>query len=772
MSKLLYTEAAKNWNEALPIGNGFMGAMVFGDTKKERIQLNEDSVWSPGYQKRMNPDTKKYINQVREFLFDGEIEEAERLAKNTMYATYPHMSHYQTLGDVWIEFPGREGKKRVKKDETGITRFENHQKDLSSYSRELDLVTAVGKVDYSIDHNRFSHEYFASNPGNVIVYSMESENENLSFSLSATRKDGRSGRGASYLDEYRVDFDQFITLTGTTGGKNGIGFCLKVKVVSEGGRQFQQGGNIVVENARRAVFYITARTSYRSEDYMEWCQRVLDECSIDNYETIKAEHITDYQYYYDKVRLELEGNTDILSTTTSQQLDAIREGKLDTNLLQTYFDYGRYLLIASSRKGSLPANLQGIWNEDFEPVWGSKYTININTEMNYWIAEKSGLSDLHVPLLEHLKVMAEKGREVAKEMYGCRGFCCHHNTDIWGDCAPQDQHMPGTIWPLGGAWLSLHIWEHFLYTKDQFFLEEYYPIYRDSVLFFLDYMVQTPKGEWVTGPSVSPENSYITGNGQIGTLAMGPTMDTEIIRELFQNFLRMQAELNQEDELTAQVQERLDRLPALKIGKNGQIQEWLEDFEEAEPGHRHISQLFALYPGTSITKQETPELAAAAETTLKQRLEAGGGHTGWSKAWIINFFAHLEDGEAAMKNLMELLAHSTQENLLDSHPPFQIDGNFGGTNGIYEMLVQDYEEQVILLPAIPTNFPDGTLQGYRLKNGGILDFKWRNGEVDSFVIYAHTDFRKSVWANQKPLLVALKSGEVQTFSCEAINQNN
>lgn len=768
MSKLYYDKSAKDWNEALPIGNGFMGAMVFGDTVRERIQLNEDSVWAPGYQDRTNPDSKAYIEEVRELILEGNIEAAEKLAKNTMFATYPHMAHYQTLGDVWIDFEGRTGNKRVTKDDTGIARFENDTVNLHEYSRELDLSSAIGKVAYGLNGSQFVHEYFASNPNNCVVYSLESDNESLSFSLSATRKDSRSGRGASYLDDYQVEDGQFITLTGSTGGRTGIGFCLKVKVVSEGGRQFQQGGNIVVEQARRAVVYITARTSFRDEDYPEWCERTLAQCSLDNYEKIKAEHICDYQSYFEKVNLVLEEGSPEQELTTPQRLERMRKGEVDPTLLQTYFDYGRYLLIASSREGSLPANLQGIWNEDFEPVWGSKYTININTEMNYWIAEKSGLSDLHLPLLEHLKVMVEKGRLVARKMYGCRGFCCHHNTDIWGDCAPQDQHMPGTIWPLGGAWLSLHIWEHYSYTRDRAFLEEFYPIYRDSVLFFVDYMIQTASGEWITGPSVSPENSYITQNGQIGTLAMGSTMDTEIIRELFQKFLAMQAEREQEDELVGEVLERLEHLPPLKIGKNGQIQEWLEDFEEAEPGHRHISQLFALYPGNSINKQDTPELAAAAEMTLKQRLAAGGGHTGWSKAWIIHFWAHLENGEEALQNLQELLAHSTQENLLDSHPPFQIDGNFGGTNSILEMLVQDYGEKLVLLPATPARFPNGVLEGYRLKNGGTLELQWQQGEVHSFTIHATRAFTQVVQIEQQSLPVTLKAGETKTVNYSAI----
>ena len=418
-----------------------------------------------------------------------------------------------------------------------------------------------------------------------------------------------------------------------------------------------------------------------------------------------------------------------------ERMKNFRNGATDTGLLNLYYNFGKYLLISSSREGSLPANLQGIWNEEFTPMWGSKYTVNINLQMNYWFAEKAGLPELHMPLLDHLKRMLPHGKETAEKMYHAKGFCCHHNTDIWGDCAPQDNHTTATIWPMGGAWLCLHIYEHYLYTKDRAFLKEYYPVLRESVRFFLDYMVEDAEGNWVTGPSCSPENVYISAQGEYGSLCMGPAMDTEIVKELFHAFLEMAEEAGEKRELMAKVKNYLEHLPDLKVGANGQIQEWLQDYEEMEPGHRHISQLFALYPAQQIRMDTTPELAKAAAATLKRRLENGGGHTGWSKAWIVLLYARLWNSEESYHNLAELLAHATFDNLLDNHPPFQIDGNFGGACGILEMIVQDYGDRIYLLPALPWQMKDGEAEGIRTKSGHMLKICWNDGQVKELEVY-------------------------------------
>ena len=436
----------------------------------------------------------------------------------------------------------------------------------------------------------------------------------------------------------------------------------------------------------------------------------------------------------------------------------MRNGIEDIELINTYYNFARYLLISSSREGSLPSNLQGIWNEEFEPMWGSKYTININIEMNYWIAEKTGLSKLHMPLLEHLQRMYPHGKDVAEKMYGIDGFCCHHNTDIWGDCAPQDNHVSSTLWPMGGAWFCLHLIEHYKYTKDREFLKEYYGILKDAVKFFLQYMVKDAHGKWISGPSSSPENIYLNQKGEAGCLCMGASMDTEIIKELFNGYLEITEENQLPNDLNEAINERLNHMPELQIGKYGQIQEWSEDYDEVEPGHRHISQLFALYPAGQIRMDKTPELAQAAKQTIERRLKYGGGHTGWSKAWIILFYARLWEKEEAWKNLKELLEYATLNNLFDNHPPFQIDGNFGGACGLLEMLIQDYSDKVFLLPALPNSLSDGEVNGICLKTGAVLDMKWKEGNIDKIKITAIRDC-KFILVTEKEYPLHLKKDQ-------------
>ncbi len=741
MKKLSFSKSASDWNEGIPIGNGFLGAMVFGDVNKERIQVNEDSLWSGGFINRTNIDSLDNLNKIRELLFDGNIKEAQLLASRAMYSKHPHMRHYQTLGDVWIEFFDVNVKEKLYVDESGVTRIEKNSPKISSYKRELDLCTAIGSTEYTINNNNYSREFFASYPEKVIVYKIKSEEcGQLSFDLSLSRKDLRSGRGSSFCDGIEAYSNKHSILYGHQGSADdGIDFAMGVKVEAVGGSQYKMGSHIIVENANEAIIYITGRTSYRSEQPRKWCIDTLDIASSKKYRTLVETHVNDYKEYFDTMSINFEKSNEYEKLSTDERLKKIKNGVLDLGLIETYFDFGRYLLISSSREGSLPSNLQGIWNQEFEPAWGSKYTININTQMNYWLAEKTGLSTLHMPLIEHLKIVSEKGKDVAKTMYGARGFCCHHNMDLWGDCAPQDNHMPATIWPMGGAWLCLHLWEHYQYTRDKEFLKEYFNILRDAVLFFIDYMVKDKNGNWVTGPSVSPENIYLNDNGEFGSLCMGPSMDSQILRELFNAYLEASEILNIKDDINNEVKTRLDGLPETKIGRYGQIQEWSEDYEELEIGHRHISHLFALYPANQINKDKTPELAKAAMNTLKRRLDNGGGHTGWSKAWIINFWARLQQGEEAFKNIKELLMNSTLDNLLDNHPPFQIDGNFGGATGILEMLIQDFEEEILVLPALPTELTGGSVKGVRTKSGAIIDITWSNCKLEEIRITAKRD---------------------------------
>lgn len=738
MSEILFDHEAASWTEALPLGNGTLGAMVFGGVAHERIQLNEDSCWSGGPMDRVNNDCLPHLAEVRRLLFEGKPEEAEALAAQTMYGTYPHMRHYQTLGDIWIDLPELEGKRRVEKDGNGLSAIETQATYVEDYVRRLDLAQALQTLSFRHEGTTQTREAFVSFPAQALVFRIAQDTP-FSATISATRKDNNPGRGSSYCDGCRVlDDGATISLWGTNGGADGIRFAFCVRVLTDG-HLIRGGSHLVVDHSKELILLVAARTSFRSNDPLEWCLGTLAAAERKGMATLRAEHIADYQKLFSRCQLSLSGTDSSSSFTTAERLGHLRHGKEDLGLVETYFDYGRYLLISSSREGSLPANLQGIWCDQFEPAWGSKYTVNINLQMNYWMAESLGLSELTQPLFDQLLRMLPKGEDVARRMYGTDGFCCHHNTDIWGDCAPQDAHATSTIWPMGAAWLALHVVEHWRYTHDEKFLATYFCIVEEAARFLAGYLVEDPDGYLVTGPSVSPENAYLTPEGEIGSLCMGPTMDTEIVQELFSGYLELAEQAAADPYLVETLAVELSHLRPLEIGRHGQIVEWSHDFEETEPGHRHISQLFALCPGTAIRPEKTPDLAAAAERTLERRLSHGGGHTGWSKAWIDLLFARLHRGEDAWGNFCGLLSNSTQENLLDSHPPFQIDGNFGGCAALAEMLVQDFEDEVLLLPALPKALPSGSLEGVSLKCGGSLRMKWIGGHLVEAEIEAVRD---------------------------------
>ena len=452
------------------------------------------------------------------------------------------------------------------------------------------------------------------------------------------------------------------------------------------------------------------------------------------YPILKRDHEREYRRLFDRVDFRLGGTDEdpaLSRLPTDQRLARLKSGQKDPALETLYFQFGRYLLISSSRPGCLPANLQGIWNGEMLPPWDSKYTININAEMNYWPAEVCNLSECHLPLFDLIERMRPNGRRTAREMYGCHGFVAHHNTDIWGDTAPQDLYTPATQWPMGAAWLCLHIWEHYLYTEDKKFLESRYDALREASEFFTEFLVADARGHMVTCPSVSPENTYALPDGQTGHICAGPSMDCQIIYKLFHDCINAAAVLGKDEAYCAGLSRLLEKLPRPQIGKHGQLMEWQEDYDEPEPGHRHISQLFALFPSDQISLRETPELAAAARKTLERRLAHGGGHTGWSRAWIVNMWARLGDGEEAYRNIQALMANSTLPNLLDTHPPFQIDGNLGGLSGMAEMLLQSHSDEIRLLPALPTAWPQGNVQGLCARNGFEVGMTWADGRLTS-----------------------------------------
>ena len=745
MKKLIFNKPALQWEEAMPLGNGYLGAMVFGQTQKELICMNEDSLYSGGPIERGNPNTLDHLDEMRTLLLDGKVEEAQKKAPNYFYATTPHPRHYQPLGQVWMEF---------------------HHQNVQDYQKVLDLKNSIGSIQYRYNNVEYQRECFISYPNQVFVYKIKaSQNQQLNFDLYLTRRDIRPGRSESYVDDIHIEKD-YLYLSGYNGNqKNGISYTMATTVQLKDGCLKKYGSRLVIENATEAIVYVVGRTSYRSHNPFQWCQKQLDKTLLKSYRNLKQDHIRDYQNYFDQLELTLGDHKNENMMSIPERLQKMKEGQIDLDLIETYFHFGRYLLISSSREGSLAANLQGIWNGEFEPPWGSRYTININIQMNYWLAEKTGLSRLHLPLMQLQKIMLPRGQKIAKEMYGCRGTCAHHNTDIWGDCAPADYYVPSTLWPMGSLWLSLHIFEHYQYTHNQEFILEYFPILKENALFFLDYMFKDANGFYATGPSVSPENAYMTQDGQAATVCLSPSMDIQLLREFFTSYLQLLKELNRHD-LEAEINEYLEKLPPIQIGKYGQIMEWHEDYDEIEIGHRHISQLFALYPGRHIQYSETPELIEAAYQTLQRRLSHGGGHTGWSCAWIIHFFARLHKGEDDFDTLLKLLKNSTLDNIFDNHPPFQIDGNFGGSNAILEMLIQDYENKVYVLPALSHEMPEGILKGLRLKSGAVLNMSWKDCQVSNIEIIATRPLTIDLLIQDKTVSISLQVNE--KFQYEAM----
>lgn len=706
---LWYENPAKNFDEALPVGNGRIGGMVYGGTSNELIHLNEDSVWSGGKRNRNNPNALEHLQEIRNLLFEENIEEAERLAFTYMQGVTPNSRHYMPLGDLFIDMSNVE--------------------ETSNYKRSLDLSNAMVITEFTSNGVKYIRTVFVSEPDSVMVVHIEGDKSN-SVNVSA-RIDGRD----DYFDDSRPYDEKTILFTGGTGGKDGISFASAITVINVDGTIYTEGGKLCVKNATEVTYILSAQTSYRTEDYE---QSALLDCEYARdsiYDELLYRHISDYQEYFNRVSLTLNDNSNGASELpTDKRLERLKNGDMNTKdntLYSLYFNFGRYLMISASREGTLPMNLQGIWNKDMWPAWGCRFTININTEMNYWCAENCNLSECHTPLFDLIERMRPNGRVTAKTMYNCKGFVCHHNTDLWGDTAPQDLWMPATIWPMGSAWLCLHIYEHYLYTLDKDFLAEKYPTLKECAEFFVDYLVEDKNGRLVTSPSVSPENTYLTESGTKGSLCIGPSMDSQIIYVLFTDVLESAKILNLENSFTEKLKSIRDRLPKIEIGKYGQIKEWAIDYDEVEIGHRHISQLFALYPADLISPYTTPKLSQSARATLERRLSHGGGHTGWSRAWIINMWARLLDNQKVEENLYMLLAHSTNSNMFDNHPPFQIDGNFGGTAGITESLMQSHNGEINLLPTLALSWESGSVSGLKARGNFEISIDWEDNTLNS-----------------------------------------
>lgn len=717
MSKLWYKNKANIWEEALPLGNGRLGAMVFGGIEHEQIQLNEESMWYGALADRINPDAKENLPTIRKLIFAGRIPEAERLMKYALSGCPESQHPYQSLGNIYLTFYG-----------IG---------QVSSYTRTLDLNTATYEQVFGDEDTAYSRRIFISKPADIMVIHLKANGKKkLNFDAILRRE--------RFFDGVHKIGENGISLYGNLG-KGGFDFQMCLTSQVKNGSVKVIGEHIVVSNADEAILYFSADTSYHvdnelSGDLEDAVYKRIIEAESRKISELYDEHVTDYKSLFDTVELKINEETDYDALPTDERLQkASSKSGPDAGLSKLYFDYGRYLLISCSREGTLPANLQGIWNKDMLPPWDSKYTININAQMNYWPAESCNLSSCHKPLFELTKKLAENGKRTAKLMYGCKGWVAHHNTDIWADTAPQDIWNPSTYWVMGGAWLCTHLWNHYEYTLDKAFLEEYYPIIKGCVEFFMDYLVEK-NGYMVTCPSVSPENTFKLPSGVTGANIYGVTMDNQILRDLFSEYINAAAILGKDSEYAKSVEEMKNKLIPTKIASNGTIMEWPEEYEEIEIGHRHISHLYGLYPSDQISVDGSPLLAEAAKATLERRLSCGGGHTGWSRAWIINMYAKLWDKDKAYENLKALFAISTYPNMFDKHPPFQIDGNFGATAAIANMIVQSSMNRIVLLPALPKEWKNGSVKGLKLKGCGEIAISWKNGKIVDCTIV----FEKSV----------------------------
>ena len=754
---IFFNSPADNWNEALPVGNGRLGGMIYGKPYTELVALNDDSVWHGGPRDRNNPSALANLPDIRRLIHEGKIKEAQDLCAFALSGTPEEQAHFEPLGNLYILFDGEAD-------------------EISDYSRSLNVEDAIAEVGYSRGGIHYKRQYITSFHDKVMAIRLTADKPSaLSFHIQLARGNPtwdyspfknqtfRHPNFNLFADRVECVSDNTVVMSAQCGGKGAVELFCAARVLSENGSVSSMGNSVIVKDADSVTILVTSDTTFYDEDPETVVTERLNKASEYNWDELLKRHLEDYHKLYDRVKLTLsDDHCKNAVLPTPERLSAYKDDPHDNKLIELFFNFGRYLLISCSRPGSLPANLQGLWNVDWMPAWGSKYTININAQMNYWPAEICNLSECHMPLIDHIERMRGNGRKTAKVMYGCDGFMAHHNTDIWGDTAPQDVCLGSTFWMMGAAWLCLHIWEHYSFTLDDGFLREHYGTMLEAAQFLLDFALEDD-GLLTICPSLSPENEYRFPNGETGVICKGAAMDSQIMRELFTDCIKASEVLKTDNDTIIRIKSAIDKLAPIKIGKHGQIQEWNEDYEEVDVGHRHISQLFALCPGSQITTGKTPELVDAADKTLERRLAGGGGHTGWSRAWIINMYARLHNGDKALENIRELLKKSVLPNLFDNHPPFQIDGNFGCTAGVAEMLLQSHGEKLEILPALPKEWSDGKVSGLRARGGFTVSITWAGGKAKEVEILSDTDCTKDIVVGSRSITAEFKTGEKRLF---------
>jgi alpha-L-fucosidase 2 len=733
---LWYRQSADEWVEALPVGNGRLGAMVFGGVAFERLQLNEDTFFAGGPYNPINPEARDALPEVRRLIFAGKFAEAQAYANAHVMSRPSKQMSYQPIGDLLVTLMGVE--------------------NASEYVRALDLETAVTHTSFVSQHTRFVREVFASAPDQVIVMRLSTDRQRqVHAGISLTSLQAAS---------VRVDGSDVLVMSGIGPSEHGVEgrvrFEVRVRITQRGGSHAISPAGINIVGADEVVAYIAIATNHRRFDDLSADPSAITREHIERtsagYDALLGRHVEDYAGLFKGVSLDLGASEAAFVPTDRRINDSVSSA--DPALAALYFQYARYLMISSSRRGTQPANLQGIWNEQPRPAWESKWTLNVNTEMNYWLADVAGLGDCIEPLLRMTREIATTGAIAARDMYGARGWVAHHNTDLWRAVTPIDAAQY-SLWPMGGVWLLQSLWDHWEFTRDTNFLREIYPLMKGAAEFFFDTLVEHPQDRsLVTVPSLSPENVHPFD----ATLCAGPAMDRQLLRDLFDRCVSAAEELKIDPEFRTQCHGIRARLAPDRIGKAGQLQEWLDDWDLQAPElrHRHISHLYALHPSDQITVEDTPQLAAAAQRSLELR---GDEATGWGLGWRINVWARLAQGDHAHSVLQMLLAPGrTYPNMFDAHPPFQIDGNFGGAAGIAEMLLQSHRQRIRLLPALPKAWPQGSVTGLRVRGGFVIDMRWSRSLLEHATVMSLAGHPSMLTYRGQRLDVRLRAGQSQT----------